>query len=212
MIRTYEQFVNENLSLNKEQIEKALALIQSKIPFKKLTNIIKKNKDKILFFIKKYTNGKDTIYTEKILHTNEGFKDSAFYEFFIEIFTEGFGGIVMGGLIWILSLLGAFLIYLLGVYLYMNLIYKPFDSGVVQKTEFIPARTNIVTTYIHVGKSMVPIINTIHVPDTYEVTIKDINSDKIEKWSTTDMDQKENLIKGDTISWDEAVFSIYQMK
>lgn len=222
MIKTYEAFVNENLvnesfSFDKDKFEKALNIIKNKLTFEKLDKIFKKYKSKILSFIKKFTNGKDVVYLDKISTStntsNEGFKDTWFYENFIEIFTEdGFGGILMGGILWLTTLLAALLVYLLGYLIYMGIFYNPMDQGIVKSIEFTPAHYTTYTTFIQSGKVQVPITNTIQIPDTYEVTIKELNSEETEKWTTTNLTEGEKISKGDTLQWNEDLFSVSKMK
>lgn len=210
ILQTYESFTyNEGLKLSKEQIEKGLDIVKSKMPLNKFIKYIKKHRKHAEYLIKKFTNGKDKIYANKLLVKNEGFKDSFIYALFIEPFYDGdWMGKVMGGFMWIVAIFLGFMIYLLGVMFYLNFIYTPMDRGVIQDKEFVKAHTVVVTTYVMVGKVMTPITNVVHVPDTYNFEIKEIDGDGVEGWCTTDMHAGDRIARGDTISWDDAIFDV----
>ena len=118
----------------------------------------------------------------------------------------------MGGILWLTTLLGALLVYLLGYLMYMGIFYNPMEQGIVKNIEFTPAHYITQTTFIQSGKVQVPITNTIQIPDTYEVTIKELNSEETEKWTTTNLAEGEKISKGDTLKWNEDLFSVSQMK
>ena len=210
ILQTYENFTyNEGFKLSKDQIEKALEVVKSKMPFDKFVKYIKKHRKHIEYVIKKFTNGKDKIYANKLLVKNEGFKDGWIYMLFIEPFLDGdWMGKVMGGIMWIAAILLGFMIYLLGVMVYLNFIYTPMDRGIIQDKEFVEAHTVVVTTYVTVSKTLIPITNVIYVPDTYNFSIKEIDGDGVEGWTTADMEVGDRIARGDTISWDDAIFDV----
>lgn len=218
MITSFDAFqYNEKLGISKDQIEKALSVIKRKMPFETFVSYIKKYKNKIIWVIKKFTNGKDKIDINNVysfFSKNEGFKDSSFYEIFIEPFTRG-GEWIERGLsitLWLVSIFIGFMIYLLGVFIYMNVFYTPMDVGVVSDVKFVEEYTNTYTTYVHVGDVTVPITNTVDIPDTYYVEVRELNGGDTETWSTTDIEEGSQYAVGDTLNWNEDVFSVAEMK
>lgn len=214
VILRYEDFVmNEDIGLKKEHIEKALKFIQQKMPLDKFVRFIRKHEKAAKMLLKKFTNGKDTIYSDKILIQNEEFRfrDSLIYSIFIEPFTEGGLGIALGSLFWIAAILVGFCLYLLGTLVYLNVFYTPMDKGVVQEVNFIPEHTDLVPMTTMCGGIAITTLVPVHYPNTWNVQVKEINSDKIEEWKTTES-IGQNLNKGDTISWDEAVYMVINGK
>lgn len=94
--------------------------------------------------------------------------NSFFYYCFIEPFTEGFVGILLGIFLWILSIaITLFVIGLIGYF--FNFIGRETHDGygrIINK-EFIPEYETQSISYIN----KVPIINTYHYDDDYVLTI-----------------------------------------
>lgn len=212
MIVTFENFAyNEGVTLNKEILEKALKTVQDKMPLEKFVSYIKKHKKKVKWLLNHFTNGKDTIYANKLLVNNEGFRDTFIYDIFVEPFTEG-GDKIMGGVMWFIALLVAFMLYLLGVYIYLNVFYTPMDRGIVQKSEYVAGATVLVPMTTVCGKSTITTLVPMYIPPHYNVKVKELHTSETEEWTTDNIVKGERLQKGDTISWDDALYDVTQGK
>jgi len=202
---------NEKLGISKESIDKALSIIQKKMPYQKFVSYIKKYEKYIKWLVDNFTNGKNIVYTDKVnayLSKNEGFKDTMIYDLFVGTFIDnGVFGKIMGSLIWIVSFFTGFLLYLLGVLLYLNIFYTPMDRGIVQDNKFVPAHTIYVNNIIYVGKTTIIQLIPINVPDTWVLSVKELNNDDVEKWETTSYKSGNKNI-GDTISWDKSIYTV----
>jgi len=114
---------------------------------------------------------------------------------------------------WLMAIFVGFLMYLLSVYLYLNIFYVPLENGIVTETEYRKAYTTQIPIYQTVGK--VRVITgyvTTHHPPSYNVIVKDLNSDDTEMWSTTNMRLGGDLSQNDTIQWDDANYNVLKGK
>ena len=81
-----------------------------------------------------------------------------------------------------------------------------FDTGIVVKDdignviEFHPEHNESIPYTTYVGK--IPITNYMneHIPNTWTFEVKDIKSNKIETWETTDEYKIKNIHEGDTLN------------
>lgn len=64
---------------------------------------------------------------------------------------------------------------------------------------FIPAHTNLIPTLISNGKTTTTILIPVYIPNTWSVNVKDINSDRVEIWSTSEKSYVEGIGLGDTL-------------
>lgn len=217
MITTFENFsYNEGASLNKEMIDSALKHIKKVMPTQKFISYIKKYKNKLKWLINHFTNGKDTIYTNRLLFKNEGFKDTWIYELFIEPFANwsynnAWDRVAAGG-VWFLALLLGVLIYIMGLMIYLNFFYTPMERGVVQNTEYVAAAWVMVPTTISNGKTTTIIYNNVYIPAHYNVEVKEVGNTGKEVWSTYDTGRGSKVSQGDTISWDDALYNVEKEK
>ena len=215
-MKTYEQFnelvLNESiinkLGITKESVQRDLDIIQSKIPLNKFLKFIKKNKKRIKYIIDNFTNKRNVVYIDKIVTKNEGFKDNIFYDFFINTFKGDWMEKVLGVLAWTLSLVIALNIYILGVMVYYKVFYTPMDKGVVVKTEYVAEHDVSTPMYYYIGNTTTVTYVTSHIPASYNIYVKDLKNDNIELWSTSNLSVGSNINKNDTISWDEATYSV----
>lgn len=98
---------------------------------------------------------------------NEGFKDTIFWDIFIEPWQEKDYGI--GIITAILGLIVAFGIYIIGLFVYINIEHdiNGLDKGVVvSKVSFKPAHTDLMPMTVYNGNKTTTIIVPIDVPDT----------------------------------------------
>ena len=222
MILKFEDYsYNEGVDISKDKIEKALKIIQKKFPYEKAIKYIKKYKSEIKSAIQKYTNGKDTVYVNKIMTTNEGFKDTMFYDLFIDSFTKNTGSYwddkdgmdrFMGVFVWVAALFVAGLLYFCGLMLYLNFFYTPIQKGIVEDVSFSPAHTALIPMVISTGKSTTTILVPTYIPDTWQVEVKEMDSEETEVWTTTNKYKGEDLKEGETISWDDASYNVLKGK
>ena len=221
-----------------DEIQNTLEAIEKQNPFEKLDKIFKENKSMMLQVIEEFTNCKDVVYLDKILALNldddqmnnessnnwKHHKDDKFKKFFKELyFILGFPGLVIIG---IATVIIAFLVSILAYGIYVNSFYTPLERGVVQSVQFKPKESSAHTIYIetkNVSAGFPPsrgfspstwrpnsygVRSHRNMPDSYEITVKDIYSEDTEKWVTYDSIKGKQIQRGDTLKWDDKLFSI----
>jgi len=215
-MKTYEQFTyNEGFKLSKDQIQKGLETVQSKMPINKFIKYMKKYKKELKYIIDKFTDGENTIYVDKLLVKNEGFEDSFIYSLFIEPFSKNgdFGEKIMGGLMWVSAIIVGFLMYALSVMAYLNFFYTPMERGIIQKKEYRQEYTTKVPIFQKIGSvSVISGYVTTHHPESYNIEIKELNGDGVEIWNTENMILSNEFHQGDTISWNDSVYNVLKGK
>lgn len=155
----------------------------------------------------------------------EDHKDNKFKKFFEELhFILGFPGLVLIG---VATVIIAFLVSILAYGIYVTSFYTPLERGVVQSVQFKPKESSAHTIYVETknvsaGFSPLPrgsspstwrpgsygVRSHRNMPDSYEITVKDIYSEDTEKWVTYDSIKGKQIQKGDTLKWDDKLFSI----
>ena len=86
------------------------------------------------------------------------------------------------------------------------------DRGVVQSVDFTPAHTAIVPVTTMCGKVPITTMVPVYIPDTWSVKVKEPGGDETEGWETTSRSIGDQLSKGDTISWNDAIYNVTKGK
>jgi len=122
------------------------------------------------------------------------------WEEIVDTYKDSF---LLGTLLTITILISAVFIVCLGImiYLFIDHLNNKFEIGVVANKEisFSPAHTNLIPITTTNGKTTTTILVPIHIPNTWSVNVKDINSERIEIWSTSDQSYVEGIGLGDTL-------------
>lgn len=109
----------------------------------------------------------------------------------------------MGTLLSITVLITAAFIVLIGImiYLFIDHLKNKFEIGVVANKEitFVPAHINLIPVTTSNGKTTTTILVPVHIPNTWSVDVKDINSERVEVWSTSEKSYVEGIGLGDTL-------------
>ena len=109
----------------------------------------------------------------------------------------------LGTLLSITVLITAVFIVFIGIMIYLLIdhLKNKFEIGVVANKEitFIPAHTNLIPTPISNGKTTTTILIPVYIPNSWSVNVKDINSDRVEIWSTSEKSYVEGIGLGDTL-------------
>jgi hypothetical protein len=115
---------------------------------------------------------------------------------------------LMGSLLVIIAAMVIGIFSVLGYYgyNYTDKLINGIDNGIVisETPNFVPAHTDLVPITISNGKTTTVVITPIFVPDTWYFEVK--NSDRIEKWSTTDKSKLDDIEKGDTVNNDDYIW------
>jgi len=213
-MKTYEQFTfNEKIGLSNEQIQKGLEIVQSKMPLDKFVKYLKKHKKELKYVLDKFTNGKDTILTNKLLVKNEGFKYSIIYTIFIEPFIKNSSSDwvekTISGFMWLSAIFIGFLMYALSVTIYLNVFYTPMEKGIIQKKEYRESYTTKTPIYQKIGKIQVKTGDvTVYHPESYSFELKELTGNGTEIWKTENMSIGNNIHRGDTISWNDVNYDV----
>lgn len=228
-IFTYDEFISEELLYGKidiDEINKVVAKLYRNVNSDVIEKL-NKYKDKFLPFLKKYTkDGKILLF--KILKdanqnisesSNRGIKiggdfnyqpnkpnkKSNIFSDFLKIFSGLFNvNIFVYGL-----LVGAIGVFICASSMLIHNIIDHRSSGIekgviVSDIKFEEAHDDFpIVEYVSSNGSTDSYNFTEHVPDTWMFEVKDIESDRIERWSTTNKELINNIEKGDTLSSDD---------